>query len=68
MAGVGGTGIVREGLGVGSALRAFAAAPWLLVVVAALLLLLCEAGVEGGGVRGRALEAKRSKSAVGCCC
>ena len=50
---------MREGLGVGSALRTFAAAAtvaWLLVV-AAVLLLLCEVGVEGGGVGGRALEA-----------
>ena len=58
---------MREGLGVGSALRTFAAGAWLLVVVGAVLLLLCEAGVEGGGVGGRALEAKRSKPAVGCC-
>lgn len=62
---------MREGLGVGSALRtptaaAAATAAWLLVV-AAVLLLLCEVGVEGGGVGGRALEAKRSKPAVGRC-
>jgi hypothetical protein len=62
---VGGTVIVREGLGVGSAL--WVAAAQLLVVMVAVLLLLCEVGVEDGGVGGRALEAKRSKSAVGCC-
>jgi hypothetical protein len=53
---------VREGLGVGSALLTFAA-----VLMVAVLLLLCEVGVEGGGVSGRALEAKRSIPAVGCC-
>ena len=61
---------MREGLGVGSALRtptaAAATAAWLLVV-AAVLLPVCEVGVEGGGVGGRALEAKWSKPAVGCC-
>jgi hypothetical protein len=59
---VGGAVIVREGLGVGSALLTFAA-----VLMVAVLLLLCEVGVEGGGVSGRALEAKRSIPAVGCC-
>jgi hypothetical protein len=56
--GVGGAVVVREGLGVGSAFGTFAAAARLLGVVMALLLHLCELGVEGGGVGGRALEAR----------
>jgi len=67
--GVCGMVIVRDGFGVGSAFRAFAAAVTVarLLVLVALLLLLCEAGVEDGGVGGRALKAKRSKPAVDCC-
>ena len=57
--GVGGAVIVREGLGVSSAFGTLAAAaPQLLGVVVTLLLHLCELGVEGGGVGGRALETR----------
>lgn len=43
---------------VSSAFGTFAAAPRLLGVAVTLLLHLCELGVEGGGVGGRALEAR----------